>query len=381
MVIGATMNQSFIHRLSASPRFRREAGLTMIEMLVALTIGGILIFGATQAYVDSRNAYAANETITRMQETARFAMSVLEPDIRMSNYWGLLKGAEAISNKKKSTEEVPELGGDAADQCGNNFPLDLENNIRGWDAEYGLQECAAWSFARPDGGAMPNADTFVVRRASVNPSAAPLVAGPLRICSNRLTGALVDDPADAACDAAQDENPTGQMNDLVVNYYYLDRNSEGRDGVPALRRWFLGPEPAMNDVEVISGIEDMQIQYGVDRTGGEGPSQGAATQYLNAGADLDALLDDPAGPAQIVSVRIWLLVRSDVPEPGFADDRIYEYGSRLRRNGITGDLLSAADRNKAYQPSANADETFTSVKRFRRVLVSRTINLRNAIGT
>jgi type IV pilus assembly protein PilW len=203
--------------------------------------------------------------------------------------------------------------------------------------------------------------------------------GTLRICSNRLTGALVDDPAD--CAAAQDVNPTAQLNDLVVNYYYLDRNSEGRDGVPALRRWFLGPEPAMNQDEVISGIEDMQVQYGVDRTGGIGDGMGAATQYLNAGEDLDALLDDPNGPAQIVSVRIWLLVRSEVPEPGFADDRVYEYGSRLERNGITGDLLSAADRNKAYRPSDNADETLTSVKRYRRVLVSRTINLRNAIGT
>src|SRR5687767_6761239 len=147
------MNQSFIERLSASPRFRREAGLTMIEMLVALTIGGILIFGATQAYVDSRNAYAANETITRMQETARYAMSVLEPDIRMSNYWGLQKGAESISNKRGVDDPESDLGdGEVAGACGNNFPMDLENNIRGWDAEYGLQECAAWSFARPDGG-------------------------------------------------------------------------------------------------------------------------------------------------------------------------------------------------------------------------------------
>ena len=69
------------------------AGLSLIELLVALAIGAVLIFGATQVYVDSRNAYGVNETVARLQETARYAMSVIESDVRMANYWGLLKGA------------------------------------------------------------------------------------------------------------------------------------------------------------------------------------------------------------------------------------------------------------------------------------------------
>jgi len=47
------------------------------------------------------------------------------------------------------------------------------------------------------------------------------------------------------------------------------------------------------------------------------------------------LLTNAAAPAQIVSVRIWLLVRSDSPESGFTDDRTYEYGDRLTNNGTT----------------------------------------------
>ena len=88
----------------------------------------------------------------------------------------------------------------------------------------------------------------------------------------------------------------------------------------------------------------------------------------------------PAG-AQIVAVRIWLLVRSDIAENGFTDSRIYQYGDRLQATGVTGDLNAAAGAGRAYQPSGNADATFTGPQHVRRLLVSRTIQLRNALGT
>ena len=61
-----------------------QRGVSLIELMVAMTIGAVLIFGATQVYVNSRNAYGANEGVSRLQETARYAVSVIEPDVRMS---------------------------------------------------------------------------------------------------------------------------------------------------------------------------------------------------------------------------------------------------------------------------------------------------------
>ena len=52
-------------------RRARSRGLSLIELLVALAIGAVLIFGATQVYVDSRAAYGVNETVGRLQESAR----------------------------------------------------------------------------------------------------------------------------------------------------------------------------------------------------------------------------------------------------------------------------------------------------------------------
>lgn len=321
-----------------SQRSRAQAaGLSLIELLVAVTIGGILIFGATQVYVDSRNMYEVNESSARLQETARYAISVLEPDIRMSNYWGLVKGAGVITTT---------AGG--PDNCGANYARNLSNNLEGSSNTYSLG-CAAFG-----AGAVASADTLTVRRAST--AIASAEANRLQICSTRVMGRLMDDGG--ACPAA----PAGQVNNLLVNAYYVSRDSTQADGLPSLRRKALVGGPSgldFDEEEIIPGVEDLQIQFGVDPTG----LSGTATRYVNPD-------DVPAG-AQIVSVRLWLLVRSETPEFGFTDDRIYEYGDRDQTIGVTDDLNAAGAATLAYRPGDN----------FRRLLVSRTIQIRNALGT
>jgi hypothetical protein len=78
----------------------------------------------------------------------------------------------------------------------------------------------------------------------------------------------------------------------------------------------------------------------------------------------------PVG-AQIVSVRLWLLVRAENAEVGFVDGRTYEYGDRDDANGVTADLNAAGAATQAYRPNDG----------FRRLLVPRTIQIRNALGT
>jgi type IV pilus assembly protein PilW len=320
----------------------RARGLSLIELLVAVTIGGLLIFGATQVYVDSRATYEVNETAARLQETARYAFSVLEPDVRMSNYWGLVKGAGVVINQ--ASQSAASAG--PPTNCGTNFGRDLQRNLEASNNSYGFG-CTAFG-----AGAVVSSDTLTVRRASAAISTG--TTGRLRICSTRIFASLVTDSS--ACTAA----PSGQVNDLVVNAYYVDRDSTHRAGLPSLRRHALiaGPTFDLNE-EIIPGVEDMQIQFGVDPSG----TGGSAQRYVNPGAI-------PTG-AQIVSVRIWLLVRAENPEVGFTDSRTYVYADRASATGVTSNLNTAASAGFAYRPRDG----------FRRLLVSRTIQLRNALGT
>ena len=200
---------------------------------------------------------------------------------------------------------------------------------------------------------------MTVRRAAATISIG--TTGRLRICSTRIFASLVTDSS--GCTAA----PNGQVNDLVVNTYYVDRDSTHRRrpslAAPAGTLGIVAGAPDfMPDEEIIPGIEDMQVQFGID-LGRHGRQRAALREPSGLAALPDA--------AQVVSVRIWLLVRAENPEVGFRDNRTYQYADRATATGTTADLNAANAAGRAYVPADG----------FRRLLVSRTIQIRNALGT
>ncbi len=357
---------------------KRMAGLSLVELMVALTISLVLIFGATQVYVDSRNAYNLNETVARLQENARYAMSVIEPDIRMSNFWGLVKGASLVgSQAAQSAGVAPIASNSQVLYCGNNFAVDLNTTLQGDNNQYVLsptRQAACNTVAGTGWATSPqtSSDTLTVRRAStvnsVDAGGQPLsLVNVLQICSTRTAARVYSDGS--ACGAA----PAAQVNNLIVNAYYVDNNSSNGNGMPSLRRKALvtiGTVKQFQDQEIVAGVEDMQVQFGIDT--GVTPT-GVATRYVNPNAV-------PVG-AQIVAVRVWLLLRADAPEPGFTDTRTYEYGDRLIANGTVSTLNAVGSRGMAFQPSLDGSNALTSIKRYRRLLVCRTFQVRNALGT
>ncbi|MCC7464217.1 MAG: PilW family protein [Gammaproteobacteria bacterium] len=372
-------------------RRAHQAGLSLIELLVALVISAVLIFGATQVYVDSRNSYTINENVARLQETARYAMSVIESDLRMANYWGLIKGAATIDGKAGQAEAPAAVApGVAINSCGTNYAVDLQRSVEGDNDTYQLGAdraagCDALSGWNTD--PVLTADTLTIRRAStvVDDPDDGFEVDRLHLCSTRQSGFLFSDDGSARpCnDPAQPDAPLGEhassVNDLIMHAYYVDQNADSGAGVPSLRRKALcraaGCGLNLIDEEVIAGVEDLQVQFGVE-TGIVGAPTGNVTRYVNPD---DALF---AGTGwQIVAVRVWLLVRSEAPEVGFVDGRTYEYGDRLTATGTTADLANAAEAGKAFAPADSDDDSATSIKRFRRMLVSRTFQLRNTVGT
>jgi type IV pilus assembly protein PilW len=317
-----------------SPR-ARVRGVSLIELMVAMVISFVLIGGAIQVYLFSRQNYDVNESVSRLQETARYALSIIEPDIRMANSWGLIKGAGFVDVTGVTA---------TATNCGDNFALNVMDTLGGTNNGY------TWECVAAGNGAMPTADTLIIRRASVLPATA---AAGVKVCSTRTVARLLTNTSTCPAD------PIGQLNDLVVNAYYVDRDSNSRAELPTLRRYALDGVTSLTDSEIVPGVEDMQVQFGIDPSG----TRGIATRYVNPGAV-------PAG-SQIVSVRIWLLVRSETPEQDFTNAQKFEYGERSEGSGgLTTSLTDTGATTAAYKPN----------DKFRRLLVSRTIQVRNAMG-
>lgn len=360
---------------------RAQRGVSLVELMVALAIGSIMIIGAVTVYSNSRTTYAINESLGRLQEQGRYVMSVLEPDVELAGFYGFTNSADTIryvrgadpSNVLATAAAMrqrpipvappvptPGLPG-SAQTCGTNFAVDVLSPIQGSNDSFALGP--ARGACDPYGtGAVPNTDTLTIRRASADPT--PVAAGRVQLYATRLRSRtsqqlFSDGVAPGPIDA------DNRIHNLLVRAYYVAQDSVDRPGLPALRVKALtaiAGAPGFIDTEVMPGVEDLQVQFGIDtgdydndgvidpgsdvNNDGIPETDGHATRYVNADfPDLDRV--------QIVSVRVWVRVRSEQAENGFVDGRTYRYA------------------DVEYTPSA-------AERGFRRILLSRTFALRNA---
>jgi len=67
-----------------------SSGFGLIEIMVALVLGLVISMGVIQIFVASRGTYTTQNTSARMQEDARFVLSKMMQEIRMSGMFGCL---------------------------------------------------------------------------------------------------------------------------------------------------------------------------------------------------------------------------------------------------------------------------------------------------
>jgi type IV pilus assembly protein PilW len=325
---------------------RHQTGLTLIELMVALAIGSFLIIGAIQIYNQSRQAFVVNESIARVQETAQFAMDTIEADLRMASNWGRNSRGLAVEGRSLVGDANPTGLTVPTPTCGDAWAFDLARPIDGSDNTYTLP-CAA------SGGSAGNSDVITVRRASVQPVAPE--AGRLQIQSTRIQGELFESDAVPAAFLPITNHPitgvpSSGTHNLMVNSYYVSPTSTLIPGVPTLRRKTLSVEsgaPVIEDQEVAPGVENIQLQLGIDVDG-----DNTVDRYVNPGDDVY----NPAAAGyipgvRVMTARVWIVVRSVTTEFGLQDARSYQPGN------------------------ANMGQMNDS---FRRLQVSKTILLRNA---
>jgi len=321
------------------PQACRRAGFGIIELLVAVAINLFVIAASVVLYMKARDLQRAQDAQARLQETASYAMSVLEADVRMAGFLGLAHRADQVT--KSPWLEFP-------DKCGGSpWIVDIGRFIDGENNGYLTQtNCAALS-----GGAQAGADVLVVRRASARSIPVPdtRVAAANRdsvlVVSRTGSGeiflprAIGDSiPAGYEVGLPATESPRTQLRSLLVHAYYVSVDSSVARGFPALRRKTLTGGPGIGDEEIAPGVEDLQVRIGMDTNGDEG-----ADTFVNLGEWL--------GDASPVSVHLWLRVRS------------------LERDAALGEIRATSYADRTWAASHDA---------FRRVLVTRTIQLKNS---
>ena len=69
---------------------RRQAGLSMVEMIISLAIAALLIAGMTQVFLGTRASHEMHNSLSRAQESTRFAHMFLSRELRQAGALGCL---------------------------------------------------------------------------------------------------------------------------------------------------------------------------------------------------------------------------------------------------------------------------------------------------
>ena len=281
---------------------RRQRGVTLVELMVALALGLLITVAMLKVYVDASRMYRFNEGLARVQENGRFALEFIRRDARVAGFWGCYSDANLHNGILEGSDGYIKV--DAG-------------HIDGTDDDSG----DSITFRSATGsGALVTVDMSGTDDNITVDSA--LVTGKAALISDCEKGDLfqVTENDGAVLKHGADANISANLNVAYaagarvyeaqqITYCVADGTGTDESGkpIPSLRRAY-GKDSA-NDCEtgdeLLEGIENMQILYGEDTDAdSEGANgDGTANRYVSiSDTDLD--------PDRIVSVRLSLLVRS-----------------------------------------------------------------------
>lgn len=160
-----------------------QRGVSLIELMVAMLIGVLLILGLVQVFSASRTAYQLSSGLARAQENGRFAMEMLQRDLRVAGHMGCVND-QARFLPENITPSRPALVTTfltAAQQFNADFAavgasaLRFDQMIQGYDAT-GTSSGQTINLSTtpdiaPDGSSWSPALPADIRSAMINPVA------------------------------------------------------------------------------------------------------------------------------------------------------------------------------------------------------------------
>ncbi|MDQ2696628.1 MAG: prepilin-type N-terminal cleavage/methylation domain-containing protein, partial [Pseudomonadota bacterium] len=69
-------------------RDRRQRGLSLVELMLAMAVGLVLTAGVVGVFASSRATYQIQDDLSRLQESARFVFELLSRDLREAGFVG-----------------------------------------------------------------------------------------------------------------------------------------------------------------------------------------------------------------------------------------------------------------------------------------------------
>lgn len=356
--MNSVMNRT-MHRFATNTQRNRQsmpssmAGLSLIELLIAMVLGLTLATGVVQIYVGTSTTERSQMARLHIQENGRFALNFLANEIRMAGYLGCLGSMEG--NAANDTLDHPvnstmqpgfgvqgwEADGTAPGEIANS--VNNVATIASTNAEWTGNAFAGFNI--PTVQAVPNSDILRlwggVGNASVvsnidNSGADPVIttttdAGVavndfliisdceqvdfVQACDVVNAGVVTTITLTTGCpmgnvaSAFVTSTAPAELIRLQGSLFYVGKRDNDASNPPSLFRATLDTDGTIAaPQEMVEGVESMQLLYGVN-----------VDQDVRATVDAWVTAEDVFDWDEVIAIRINLLMQSveggTVPEP------------------------------------------------------------------
>ncbi|AOE83528.1 type 4 fimbrial biogenesis PilW transmembrane [Pseudomonas sp. TCU-HL1] len=329
----------------------RQSGFSLVELMIAAVISLLIMAAVLTLFLDVSRTNDEMAKTNAQIENGRFALQLLQEDLAHAGFWsGYVPEFDDLSNSGVPTDVPDAVPGPCSWTSADNANL-LGIAVQVYD---GVPPGCAGIVTNKKA----DTDVLVVRHAE---TCRPGVGN----CEAELSGKLYFQSSFCADDAARyvlgtsgftmrkrDCITLADKRKFVSNLYYIrDYSVTVGDGIPTLMRSTFGAGAAPGAAEaLIEGIEGFRVELGIDSVGdggvannygeainfalnvqgnvdrsrpinrGNGAADGDFVRCPAAGCTVDQLID-------VVTVKVFLLVRGVQPSPGYSDSKSYALGA------------------------------------------------------
>lgn len=292
----------------------RPNGFTLVELLVAMLLGIVLSFGIVNVFIQSKADYSQDEELARMQENARYALRLLSREITLAGLTGYYSG---IASRITGTPNI-------TNDCGTHWAVNISEAIAYTNNATSSPYSGCIS---DDDDIKDNTDVLVVRRTADDYSLAD---------GDANTGVTIKTSGSAnkrvylkksgkdysfihGASVTPGDTTSGSGVDLWEYYasvFFVRPYSDRGDGIPTLCILSLTSSARMRTSCYIEGVEDFQLEFGIDSD-----DDGVVDQYKATAttAEVD----------RAVAVRVHLLIRSINTIPQYSNTKAYNLGNAV----------------------------------------------------
>lgn len=338
----------------------RTRGFSLVEFMIAITVSTIILAALTATFVSNSRARLELDRANQQIENGRYAIMALTDDLQLAGFWGTYNMAVERPIPRATKPTVCETAID-------NTDVDLLGwHIQGYDNSLAGAD-GATPITCMQGGVnlladyKAGTDVLVIRRAATclgGSADCPIQAGApyfqpsmcadelndlnaaehFRLSTNTGSGSL--NRQNRTCSG------TAAFRQFIVHIYYIATSDAGESpAIPTLKRIELGGAGGAllyTRTSLANGIEDLQVEYGIDTDVDGLPNVFTAspdTKQFNAAGVLQATRaacgTDPADAATIdcvenwgnvMSVKVSILARNPGETQDYTDTKVYALG-------------------------------------------------------